>query len=211
MHSPHNRNIDKLVTRKITENTQLVQIEQLEVICNNKSYADTMQNKMEDTNLAHIIKESKNNDLVQEKARELRSSNLIIYGVDETTENVDSLKTQDEDFMSLFLDTIGVTSRPKQIMRLGKPDNNKKQRPIKVIMSDTAEKELVMSRLTNLKNAEEVYRKCSVRDDYTFEERDLIREWVKKAEEKNKQDNTLAWKVRGTPKNGLRLVYTKQR
>ena len=78
-------------------------------------------------------------------------------------------------------------------------------------MESTSDKELVMSRLPNLKNAEERYRKCSVRDDYTFEERQLIKEWVKKADEKNNAENTNTWKVRGTPKNGLRLVNTKRR
>ena len=57
-----------------------------------------------------------------------------------------------------------------------------------------------MSRLSNLKNAEEIYRKVSVRDDYTIEEREQIREWAKKADRKNKDENTDAWKVRGTPK-----------
>ena len=69
-----------------------------------------------------------------------------------------------------------------------------------------------MSILRNLKNAEEIYRKVNVRDDYTIEEREQIREWVKKADRKNKDENTDAWKVRGTPKNGLRLVkITKRR
>ena len=69
-----------------------------------------------------------------------------------------------------------------------------------------------MRRLINMKNAEEQYKAISVKDDYTLEERDLIRHWVKKAEEKNKKENTTEWKVRGTPKNGLRLVkVTKTR
>ena len=170
-----------------------------------------MSSKLEATILANVIKKTKNDDLIQEKERELRSANFIIYGVDEISENEDILKAQDENFIALFLETIGLTLHPKQIKRLGKPDNIKRQRSIKVCMDNTANKELVMSRLPNLKNADEVYRKCSVRDDYTFEEREQIREWVKKAEEKNKQDNTQAWKVRGTPKNGLRLVNTKQR
>ena len=37
-----------------------------------------------------------------------------------------------------------------------------------------------MSRLCNLKNADEIYRKLSIRDDYTIEEREEIREWVNK-------------------------------
>ena len=74
--------------------------------------------------------------------------------------------------------------------------------------------------------------KVSVRDNYTIEERELIKEWVKKAEQKNKEENTYcifmlfkliysyiwgynntqAWKVRGTQKKyGLRLVKITKR
>ena len=78
-------------------------------------------------------------------------------------------------------------------------------------MAKSGDKDTIMSRLGNLKNAEEIYRKVSVRDDYTSEERGLIKEWVTKAEKKNKEENTQAWKVRGTPKNGLRLVKITKR
>ena len=63
-------------------------------------------------------------------------------------------------------------SRPKQIIRLGKV-NEKKQRPIKLVMDNLSDKESIMSRLSNLKNAEPIYRSVSVRDDYTIEEREL--------------------------------------
>ena len=39
----------------------------------------------------------------------------------------------------------------------------------------------------------------------------MIKEWVEKAELKNMEENTDEYKVRGNPKNGLRLVrLTKQ-
>ena len=78
-------------------------------------------------------------------------------------------------------------------------------------MNNAAEKESIMSRLVNLKNAEEIYRSLSVRDDYTVEERAQINEWVNRAEQKNQEENTRDWKVRGTPKNGLRLVKITKR
>ena len=53
-------------------------------------------------------------------------------------------------------------------------------------MESATDKELIMSRLPNLKNAEEIYRRCSVRDDYTYEERQQVRDWVKQADQKNK-------------------------
>ena len=161
-------------------------------------------------NLETIMRETKNNELIQEKEREKRAANLIIYGINETSDEQKLLKEQDTNFINSFLDTIGITSRPKQIIRLGNA-NEKKQRPIKLVMDNLSDKESIMSRLSNLKNAEPIYRSVSVRDDYTIEERELVREWVKKAEDKNKEYNTQVWKVRGTPKNGLRLAKITKR
>ena len=68
-----------------------------------------------------------------------------------------------------------------------------------------------MSRLSNLKTAEDQYRNISIKDDYTPEERSIIKTWNEKAGELNKAENTTEWKVRGTPKNGLRLVKIKRK
>ena len=49
-------------------------------------------------------------------------------------------------------------------------------------MESEAGKSTVMARLGNLKNAEDDFRKVSIREDYTLEEREMVREYVKKAE-----------------------------
>ena len=64
----------------------------------------------------------------------------------------------------------------------------------------------MMARLANLRNADDKYKRISIKEDYSWEERQRIREWVSKAEEKNKEEQTSDWKVRGNPKNGMRLV-----
>ena len=158
--------------------------------------------------LTTAIRVSRNEEIVQEREREKRSQNLILYGISEVCDA--DLKHHDNEFIISFLDKIGVAVRPKQIIRLGKPSDDK-IRPIKLVMETDDDKDAVMSRLGNLKNAEEIFRKVSVRDDYTIEEREMVREWVKKAADKNTAENTQSWKVRGTPKKGLRLVkITKQ-
>ena len=78
--------------------------------------------------------------------------------------------------------------------------------PVRLIMDSAENKAQVMSRLINLKNAEELYRSVSVEDDYTFEERDIIKQWMRRADENNRRENTKDWKVQGNPKNGLRIV-----
>ena len=199
--------IDKRIQRKLEVKVGMTN----GVSSQTSSYVSTAKKQSPEVlNLETIMRETKNNELIQEKEREKRAANLIIYGINETSDEQKNLKEQDTNFINSFLDTIGITSRPKQIIRLGKM-NEKKQRPIKLVMDNISDKESIMSRLSNLKNAEPIYRSVSVRDDYTIEERELVREWVKKAEDKNKEYNTQAWKVRGTPKNGLRLAKITKR
>ena len=73
------------------------------------------------------------------------------------------------------------------------------------------EKKQVQSRLVNLKEAEVTYRKVSVRDDYTQRERKLVSDMIGQAKERNKNENTNTWKVRGTPEKGLHLVKISRR
>ena len=50
----------------------------------------------------------------------------------------------------------------------------------------------------------------SITDDYTATERQLIKDFVNKAREQGRQDASKIFKVRGDPKNGLRIVsFTK--
>ena len=79
---------------------------------------------------------------------------------------------------------------------MGKPDPDK-NRSIKLRMNTESEKEMVMSKLPNLKNAEDHLKKISVTDDYTVEERPEIRKCVEKAKEKTREDNSkFVWKAR---------------
>ena len=70
-----------------------------------------------------------------------------------------------------------------------------------------------MASLTNLKGNEN-YRGISITDAHTTQERDAIREWVRKAKDANANepdDSGYEWKVRGTPKNGMQLKKFRKR
>ena len=208
------KNIDQLITKKLQENATITKEteEKMNVALDqNQSYANAIEKNLDAGKLQTVLEERKNNELIQEKEREKRSTNIIIYGIDENAnseeENVDN--QNDKNFINSFMETIGLNVEPKQIVRIGKAAENKK-RPLKLVMNNKIDKENVMKRLGNLKSNEN-YRGISVRDDYTLEERELIKEWVAKANDKNKKENTDEWKVRGTPKNGLRLVRIAKR
>ena len=156
-----------------------------------------------------IMKDAKNEELVQEQERKGRSRNLIIHGVPEMKQENDSVKTKshDEEFVTLFLTKIDIAMKPTAIHRIGKSSN--KDRPIKMIMNNEEEKNNIMFNLRKLKDAEEKFKKLRITDDYTIEEREEIRKWVQKARLKTSEEvenSRYVWCVRGSPKNGLRLV-----
>ena len=128
---------------------------------------------------------------------------MILHGFCEAT--TDNISESDSDYVKSFFKLLGLSIEPTEIARLGK-DNTATSRPIKLVMANIEHKNMVLSRLANLKNAEDKYRRVSVKEDYTFEERELIRTWKKKVDEKNKADNCSDWRLRGDPKNRLRLV-----
>ena len=120
-------------------------------------------------------------------------------------------KEKDEEFVIAFLGKLGIKAKPASIVRLGNSDPNK-IRPLKLKMNSEAEKENIMSRLSNLKNAEDRFRKVSVTEDYTVEERKEIKNWVEKAKEQNRNETRdIIWKVRGTPKNGFEIKQFPKR
>ena len=152
-----------------------------EINPNCKTFKDTLlTNKIPPSSavmdLKIVLNRNRNDQLVQEAERKRRAQNLIIHGVQEV--DAEKQKVNDENFITLFLREIGVETTPESIVRLGKAENNK-TRPLKIKLKSEAEKDTIMSRLPNLKNAEDVFRRISVTDDHTIEERQEIERLVK--------------------------------
>ena len=153
-----------------------------------------------------IIQEAKNDDKVEESEHEKRSTNFIIHGAKEFGETIDITKKLDAEYIDDILKHLGIIQQqPENIVRVGNP-NNSNSRPIKVSMKTKAEKQKVMSRLNRLKDTEEEFGKISITEDYTQTERDQIKSWCAKAKEQSSQDETFVYKVRGDPKNGLKII-----
>ena len=203
--------IDQIITKKLEENMKgVAEIgEKIEnaISTNKKTFAEAVGGNVTDS-LTTAFRNRKNQEIVNEADREKRATNLIIYGVIEPS--TESQKEDDETFVSSLLEKIGVAQRPKHILRLGQRIEDK-NRPVKLVMESENVKDTIMARLGNLKNAEDIFRKVSIREDYSREERDMVNDMVKMAAEKNAAENTQEWKVRGTPKTGLRLVRITKR
>ena len=77
--------------------------------------------------------------------------------------------------------------------------NESKKWTIKIVMA------YVMQNLKRLNGSEIEFGKLRVTDDYTLKERELIRSWVKKAEEKTTGDSEFHYRVRVIQKTGYIL------
>ena len=170
-----------------------------ESITNATSYASTLSKNLDRKLVGDVITAARNTEKVQEIERQKREQNFIVYGAVLNNES-------EVEFINGFLNTIGVAAKPKLILKIGKEDN--RPQPLKIIMETTEDKDQVMSRLVNLKNAENKYRAISVRDDHTYEERQIIKEWNEKAKALNESETSsnYEFKLRGSPKNGLRII-----
>ena len=137
--------------------------------------------------------------LTRENLDQDREQNLIIHGLKEG-DICDTKLVKD------IFEATATQHKPAQIMRLGQR-NSDKTRPLMLHMKNRDEKEEFMSKLWMLKNVRARFGNISITHDYTLEERYLIKKWVAEAEQRNTHGtNEYRWKVRGTPRTGLRLV-----
>ena len=166
--------------------------------------------------LRDIMKEAENEKLLEENEKKTRACNIILHGVSETADTDQILgKQRDEEYVSTFNSALGLEMDYKAMYRLGKRNatGEDSKRPMKLILRNDADKNRIMASLKNLKGREE-YKGISVKDDYTIQDRNLIKQWVEKAKNANPQEpvgSKYEWKVRGTPKNGMFLKRFQKR
>ena len=156
-----------------------------------------------------IIRNERNEEKVELMEKERRSSNFIIHGAEEFGATSEEIKEADTLFVNDILKHLRIKSKPVSVTRLGKIEKGK-YRTLKIVMSNSENKEMVMANLNKLKGTGDTFGWISVTDDYTNMEREQIRNKVTEAKELSKKNPNRIFKVRGEPKNGLRIVsYTK--
>ena len=111
-------------------------------------------------------------------------------------------------FVKELFQIIGVAAIPASKISIRKRSDTR-PRLIKIVMSNQNEKEMVMNNLGQLKNDVEKFKRISVTDDYTAEERDAIKNKVTEARNKTNAEGEgiYIWKVRSSPKNGLQKKF----
>ena len=171
----------------------------------NNSHAVTNHAASQPNDFRVILQEAENDRLVEESEKEKRAKNFIVHGLQETGDDDEQIKTNDTQIVKKFLEVIGVEEEPKSFSRIGKKDA-KNKRTLKVIMKSNQGKINVLQNLRKLKGREEIFGKISVTDDHTVNEREQIKRYVEDAKAKSSNDAENVWRVRGDPKNGLKLV-----
>ena len=155
--------------------------------------------------LKKMFKEVRNDEKVEDTEMEKRSKNFIIHGAAEIGENAKEIEKNDEQYIKDILYKIGVGTGFESVTRLGKPNENR-QRTIKIVMKTSIDKDNVLGNLSKLKGTVEEFGKISITSDYTKTERDQIKAMSEKAKAQSAADKDRVYKVRGDPKNGLKIV-----
>ena len=156
--------------------------------------------------LRQIMQETRNEELVHEREREARAKNIIIHGFNEAG-NINEVKEGGNNTIRELLNILEIDAFSQSITRLANR-NGQNLRPMKMKMKSLNDKELLMSSLGKLKNASEKFQRISVTEDYTLDERQMVKSKVTEAKSKteNEGEGMYVWRVRGSPKYGLRLV-----
>ena len=172
-----------------------------------RNYADALQGTKNNQvhNFRDIVAAAKNEEKAEERERNSRQNNIIIHGCVEAETNQEA---QDKVFIEKFINDLTISKvETKSVVRIGQK-NEGKQRPIKITLSYASNKDKIMENLRNLKD--KGYNGISITEDYTFAEREMIKDFREKAKSANEQlapDSEMTWVVRGNPKNGL---FTKK-
>ena len=173
-----------------------------------RSYASAVGNNRTArvTDLRSIMLANKNEEIEEEKDRQKRVKNIIIHGKVEESGATDDRKFAEDLIKELQIGAPNIS----QIERIGlekEPENGAaRKRPMKLIMNSEEDKEKVLRNLRLLKG-KTIYKSISITADYTYSERQLIKDYRERANIKNdfEEDKDYIWRVRGTPKNGLFL------
>ena len=123
------------------------------------------------------------------RAAEDRSTNLIVYGLGETT------TTTDKDKVKGLFETLSEAPVLVSVERLGK-GRGEGVRPIRVVLRTREVARTILGKSVQLKDSE-VYQRVFIAPDRTFEERAERRELVSKLKERKELEPEKAWRIRG--------------
>jgi PHD-finger len=198
-----------MIEVKITEN-DLKQMDKLQNVETNPSWAALVA-KHVDTKLEKVtgnigevqkVLEETRVKAIEEKEKETRCNNLIIYRVPEGNENREERTKFDKSFcLGLVNEALGIDTQEqeiKAIFRLGKKGDA--ARPLLVQLRERGTKNRIMESLYKLRDAEDKFKHVSITHDMTKQERAECKELIEEAKKRqNQETGEWIWRVRGLP------------
>lgn len=139
----------------------------------------------------------------EEKDKEFRSHNIIIYRISEIDSREERVKADKAFCLQLFNDILELNvhdSDIKSLFRIGKKDQSQRDRPLLIQFREKTLKNRVMETLYKLRQAEDKFRGISVTHDFTKTERAECKNLVEEARKKQQEEQgEYLWRVRGLP------------
>ena len=146
----------------------------------------------------------------EEREKESRSHNVIIYRVPEIDNQEQRIKDDRVFCLELFNEVVGVDAKEEdfKFYRLGKKDHG--FRPLLIKFREKTTKNRVMESLYKLQNADSKFTNVSITHDMTLNEREECKTLVEEAKLKQSSETgEFIWRVRGLP-GQLKLVKLRK-
>lgn len=212
------KEMDENISKSMTINFKNLEAK-IETVINNqtstltmtteKTFANVVKNNQTNStpNIKNIIKETQAEQNREEHEKKKRETNIVVHGVPEYNHTSEEEENNwNTDYAKKLMTDLKIDDKTKNAIRIGKPQEEK-NRPIKIFLTNLADKENVMANLKNLKGIDK-YKGISITNDYTFTQRRIIKEWTQKAKERNEKeptDSKVVWRVRGSPEKNIYL------
>ena len=196
--------LEKIISKRYEVQEKPTSSNTEQVLDYSKAIQKTGYQQTATENFRDIARMAKLEELEEENQKRLRQNNIVIHG---KKENETTTSGSDKEFVNALLKELCVGAvKAKFMVRIGKIENGK-ARPLKVTFHNENDKVKVLDNLKQLKGKSE-FGGISIKEDFTISERNLVKEYVQKANEKNQSepvDSEYVWRVRGSPKNRLFL------
>lgn len=139
----------------------------------------------------------------EEKDREIRSHNIIIYRAVEASsdERAKADKLYCLELFNKALEVDVVDGDLRSVIRIGKRSDST-QRPLLIKFKDKTVKNRVMESLSKLRDSDDKFKSISVTHDLTLKEREECKKLVGEAKQKELSEGVTGefiWRVRGSP------------
>ena len=150
-----------------------------------------------------------------QEMKEEREKSIIIYNLDESDITNRDERVQNETNYIDDLCRLGIRVgdfKIDKIRRLGRFDKDAaRPRPMKVTLENREQQQKIINNLSNLRQAEDKFKKLSIATDMTQQERQLVREKHLEAKRLSQENENSRFVVKGYPNNNLRIVEIKKK